>query len=82
MEDKITAFISITTEYTTPENIRDQLLKVARVEWLYFVTGDYDYIMKIACKDMDELKTAVVDIRKIKGVKISNTSIILRKLTG
>ncbi len=82
MEDKITAFISITTEHTTPENIRDQLLKVARVEWLYFVTGDYDYIMKIACKDMDELKTAVVDIRKIKGVKISNTSIILRKLTG
>lgn len=80
MEEKISAFISLTTEHMQPEEIQDIIIKEVNPEETYFVTGDYDYVMKVNVSDMDQLRGLVSKLRDFKWVKKTNTSIILKKL--
>ncbi|MHA1409049.1 MAG: Lrp/AsnC family transcriptional regulator [Candidatus Odinarchaeia archaeon] len=80
MSEKISAFISITTEHMQPEEIQDRLIETVNPIEIYFVTGDYDYIMKVTVEDMDSLREKVSKLRELNWIKKTNTSIILRKL--
>ncbi|WEU39935.1 MAG: Lrp/AsnC ligand binding domain-containing protein [Candidatus Odinarchaeum yellowstonii] len=80
MSEKIQAFINITTEHMEPEEIHETLFKDCKPEEAYFVTGDYDYILKVSVNDMNELKEMVSKLRKYRWVKRTNTSIILKEL--
>ncbi len=80
MAERIKAFISVTTEHMEPEEIRDTLVKDCKPEEIYFVTGEYDYILKISVDDMNELKEMVSKLRKHSWIKKTNTSIILKQL--
>ena len=71
MSEKISAFISITTEHMQPEEIQDQLIETVNPIEIYFVTGDYDYIMKVTVEDMDSLREKVSKLSNT-GSKIFN----------
>ena len=80
MEEKISAFISITTEHMQPEEIQTLILKTINPSEVYFVTGDYDYIMRVLVDNMESLREMVSKLREFKWIKKTNTSIILKQL--
>ncbi|MEM2109917.1 MAG: Lrp/AsnC ligand binding domain-containing protein [Candidatus Odinarchaeota archaeon] len=80
MTEKIGAFINITTEHMEPDEILDIIVREINPEEIYFVTGDYDYILKVNVSEMNELRDLVSRLRKFTWIKKTNTSIILRKL--
>lgn len=80
MAERIQAFINVTTEHMEPEEIHDMLVKDCKPEEIYFVTGEYDYILKVSVDDMNDLKEMVSKLRRYRWVKKTNTSIILKQL--
>jgi len=62
------------------EEIVKSLLASKKVLNVYEVTGDFDLLIEIIAKDIDDLrKFLTVDIFRIPGVKKTNTMIILKK---
>ena len=56
------------------------LLASKKVLNVYEVTGDFDLLIEIIAKDIDDLrKFLTMDIFRIPGVKKTNTMIILKK---
>ena len=80
MSEKISAFISITTEHMQPEEIQNLIFKKIDPVEIYFVTGDYDYIMRVNVDSMEVLRSMVSKLRDFEWIKKTNTSIILKKL--
>lgn len=55
-----------------------KLVKVEGVKSIYEVAGSYDIVALVERKSMDLLTKSVEGIRAIKGVRNTNTSIVLR----
>ncbi len=60
--------------------VSDQLLKLAGVETVYEITGQYDIATVISAPTILEINSYIDEIRKIDGVSDTNTVIILRTL--
>ena len=52
----------------------------AGVENIYEVTGEYDIVMVSSGSNIEGINKVIEDIRKIKGVKKTNTIIVLRTI--
>lgn len=73
-----TAFIFVSFEYrpSGAENTLDQreiakkIAKFPEVQDLHIITGDWDMLIKVKAKDVDEIGKFVVDkLRKIEGIE-------------
>ncbi|GKS60956.1 AsnC family transcriptional regulator [Candidatus Nitrosocosmicus sp.] len=60
--------------------VSSQLLKLAGVETVYEITGQYDIATVISAPTILEINSYIDEIRKIDGVSDTNTVIILRTL--
>jgi DNA-binding Lrp family transcriptional regulator len=60
LEKEISAFISITTEHMQPEEIQQIIYDKIKPSELYFVTGDYDYIMRVTVDAMEKLRELIL----------------------
>lgn len=60
--------------------VSEQLLKLAGVETVYEITGQYDIATVISAPTILEINSYIDEIRKIDGVSDTNTVIILRTL--
>lgn len=45
----------------------------------YYVAGDFDYILKVAVKNTSELEKLLNRIKSVKGVRNTNTIVVLKK---
>jgi len=71
------AFVSVTLAGHTTENIvhfETEVLKLPQVMGCYLMTGDFDFLLRVVARDMNEYEQIIVKgVSKIKGVaKISS----------
>ncbi len=71
--------ISVSSTADT-SNVSTRLLKLAGVEVVYEITGQYDIATIISAPTISEINSYIDEIRKIEGVSNTNTVIILRTL--
>jgi Lrp/AsnC family leucine-responsive transcriptional regulator len=62
---------------TDPEKFERRIAKLAAVREMSFVTGRFDYQLRVACRDADDLNETVRAIRQ-SGAAGSETRIVLR----
>ena len=72
------AFIDVRLLPTTdPEQFERRAAKLASVREMAFLTGRFDYMLRVACRDADDLNQTVRAIRQ-GGAASTETRIVLR----
>lgn len=64
---------------TDASEVSRRVKEVSGVERVYEVTGVYDIVAVISSPNMAEVNRCIDELRKIPGVKSTNTMIILRE---
>ncbi len=78
---ELTTFIMIRTEENIGlTTIGDQIARFSEVQEVHFTTGEYCYIIKARVRDTDALTALLKKIGAIKGVKSSQTTLVLTPL--
>lgn len=73
------AFVDVRlTATTAPEEFEDFCQTLPAVRELAFVTGRFDYHVRVACRDADDLNATVRAIRRDGGAAQTETRIVLR----
>lgn len=67
------------TSATVPEEFEDFCGTLTAVRELVFLTGRFDYLVRVACHDTEDLDQAVRAIRRHGGVAFTETRMVLRK---
>lgn len=65
----------------SPEAFEQHALSIEPVRELAFVTGRFDYQLRVACVDADDLDHTVRSLRK-HGAAVTETRIVLRSQTA
>ena len=65
---------------TDPDAFEAAVAEVETVQWLSFVTGRFDYLVRVACIDADDLDRTVRRLRQA-GAAITETHVLLRHRT-
>ena len=79
--DKTSAITLISVSSTADTSaVSHTLMKLAGVEVVYEITGQYDIAAIIAAPAIVEINKCIDDIRKIDGVSDTNTVIILKTM--
>lgn len=79
--EKIEAVISIKCDsnvYTT--SVTRRLSIIPGIKEVMEISGDYDIIAKVEAKDTAELNEIIENIRAVKGVQSTLTSLVLKKM--
>lgn len=77
------AFVNIFVESPEMENVVADLIKLENLEELYEVTGEFDIVCLISVEDIEEFRDILKNkIMKIKGIKSTVTSIVLKAHKG
>jgi Lrp/AsnC family transcriptional regulator, leucine-responsive regulatory protein len=77
------AFIDVRLQTkTTPETFERKVAALPAVRELAFVTGRFDYHVRVACRDADDLDHTVRAIRREGGAAQTETRIVLRANTA
>jgi Lrp/AsnC family leucine-responsive transcriptional regulator len=63
---------------TDPDEFERQALALAAVREVDFLTGRFDYQLRLACRDADELDHTVRAIRREAGAAATETRIVMR----
>ena len=83
MTTNLLAFVDIFVESSEMDNVILSLEKVPNLEKLYEVTGEFDIITLISACDVEEFRDILKNkIMKIKGVKSTASSIVLKSCKG
>lgn len=63
---------------TDPDHFESVIRGMPQVRELTFVTGRFDYQLRVACADADDLDTTLRTLRTRAGAAITETRIVLR----
>lgn len=66
------------TASVSPDDFEPQALALAAVQDVVFVTGRFDYQVRIMCRDADDLDQTVRYLRQRAGAAVTETRIVLR----
>ncbi len=76
-------FVSIFVESPMMDNVIKSLSEMDEVVGLYEVTGEFDIISLIKCRDIEEFRHILKDkILKIQGVKSTVSAVVLHAHKG
>lgn len=76
------AFIDVSLlPKTSPERFEEFVAELPAARELAFVTGRFDYHVRVACRDADDLDMTVRAIRRAGGAALTETRIALRART-
>lgn len=74
----VLAFISISLEHPKyNENFIASITANPSVTECHYITGDFDFLVKVMAGSMDKLAGILNDIKSIKGVSLTRTLIVL-----
>ena len=79
--DRIEAVISIkcaSNVYTT--SVTRRLASISGIKEVMEISGDYDIVAKVEARDPTELNNIIENIRSVKGVESTLTSLVLKKM--
>jgi len=78
----LTAFIAVTLErpeHRTP--FLQQVQELAQVQECHHVTGDDDYLLKVRCRNTEDLERVISDnLKSLPGIVRTRTTIVLSTL--
>jgi Lrp/AsnC family leucine-responsive transcriptional regulator len=75
----VAAYIDVRLMPTTdPEKFERLALRLPATQKVVFVTGRFDYIVELACKDTADLDETVRQLRSKGGVAATETRIVMR----
>jgi Lrp/AsnC family leucine-responsive transcriptional regulator len=75
----VAAYIDVRLMPTTdPEKFERLAMRLPATQKLVFVTGRFDYIVELACKDTADLDETVRQLRSRGGVAATETRIVMR----
>jgi Lrp/AsnC family leucine-responsive transcriptional regulator len=66
---------------TNPDEFELRVSKLPAVRELAFLTGRFDYQLRVACRDSDDLDRTVRAIRRDAGAASTETRIVMRAAT-
>ena len=65
------------------DDVVKELIKLENLEELYEVTGEFDIVTLLSAKDIEEFRDVLKNkIMKIKGVKSTVSSVVLKAYKG
>ena len=73
----VKAFVMIDAEPGKEKALEDAIRKMANVRFCYQVTGEHDMITLVDTMISDDLAVVVSSIRKLEGVRDTNTELVL-----
>ena len=77
------AFVDIFVESSLMDDVVQSLIKLENLEELYEVTGEFDIVTLLSAKDIEEFRDVLKNkIMKIKGVKSTVSSVVLKAYKG
>ena len=80
---KLLAFVNIFVESPEMDDVVAALIKLGNLEELYEVTGEFDIVCLVSTEDIEEFRDILKNkIMKIKGIKSTVTSIVLKTHKG
>jgi DNA-binding Lrp family transcriptional regulator len=80
---RLLAFIDIFVESAEMDKVVAALAKLENLEELFEVTGEFDIVTLFSASDIEEFRDILKNkVMKIKGVKSTVTSIILKTHKG
>jgi DNA-binding Lrp family transcriptional regulator len=80
---KLLAFVNIFVESPEMDDVVAALIKLGTLEELYEVTGEFDIVCLVSTEDIEEFRDTLKNkIMKIKGIKSTVTSIVLKTHKG
>jgi DNA-binding Lrp family transcriptional regulator len=80
---KLLAFVDIFVESALMDDVVQALVKLDNLEELYEVTGEYDIVTLLSADNIEEFRDILKNrIMKIKGVKSTVSSIVLKAYKG
>lgn len=80
---RLLAFVDIFVESAAMDDVVTALKKLDNLEELYEVTGEYDIVTLLSAADIEEFRDVLKNrIMKIKGVKSTVSSIVLKSHKG
>jgi DNA-binding Lrp family transcriptional regulator len=80
---RLLVFVNIFVEQPEMDNVVAALSKLESMVHLYEVTGEFDVVMLISTDGVEELREVLEKrIMKIKGIRSTVTSIVLKANVG
>ncbi len=76
---KALTMINVDPSVPTPE-VAELLMRIEGGQEVYEVTGTYDAMALIMASDMNMLNRCIDSVRRVKGVKNTNTCIVLKSV--
>lgn len=77
------AFVDIFVESSLMDDVVQSLIKLENLEELYEVTGEFDIVTLLSAADIEEFREVLKNrIMKIKGVKSTVSSVVLKAYKG
>lgn len=77
----VTAIIIIQTQTEKHENVEIELPKIGQVSQVYSISGEYDILIKVWTKDLEELNEIINSkIRTIDGIEELRELIVMERL--
>ena len=78
LDKDITAFISVRLEHPKYNDLfMEDVKKQSEIIECYYLTGDFDYLLKIITSSTDTLSELLNLIKSIKGVSLTKTVVVL-----
>ena len=75
--------MDIFVESSTMDDVIAALIKLDNLEELYEVTGEFDIVTLLSARDIEEFRDVLKNkIMKIKGVKSTVSSVVLKAYKG
>ena len=72
------AFVMISVHPGREAECQEQIRKMAGVQFVYQVTGAHDMIAFVDAEPYEELAVVVSQIRKLDGIRATDTELVLR----
>jgi len=79
IHDRFEASVNIFVDPTQKAQVIDALEKVENIEEIYEVKGEFDIVSIVSASSIEEFRNVLQErINKIKGVKSTITSVVLK----
>ena len=77
----VTALMEISLEHPRfHDSFTEVILEHPNILDCYYLTGDYDFVLKISCSSSDELESIHRTIKSIPGVSATRTHFVLKEI--
>jgi len=77
----ISAFVLVSVEPSVPTGeVAEEIARIPNVKSIHEVTGVYDIVVTISAGSVSETNRCIDEIRRVRGVKSTNTMIVLREI--